>query len=280
MRVNVHELDAFVRLCNELEIDKLILRPLNDTPGNNLAWDREGYHFDYEKELLPFGELVRVSGRAAELCSRLGVSLLDQLDFGGVLETTVQDEFSAGRQEVSLSPVSARISGETVKTGAAVGDESGAPRAEDTDPMAPSASEGDEKPALGLEKWPACTEPWRNLYILRRGIRPCSYGGAPVADMEGYREVWNSPLLQDIRDHLRRGEFHSYCLESPACPIVRKSEHVRRLSVQQKAYLWVWRSWNRVNSVTGGVPRSLLQGLRAVRRRGSSLLRRLRHTDS
>lgn len=278
MRANVHELDAFVQLCADLGVDRLVLRPLNDTPGNNLNWTRGGYHFEYEKELLPFGELVRISGRAAELCSRLGVDLCDQLDFGGALETTVEDEFSAGRQgvaTVNLAPVGSTISTRTAPTWAAIGDSGEAPGAEVTDPVEPVDSQTDEKPPLGLEKWPLCPEPWRDLYILRRGIRPCGYGGAPVGAVDGYREVWNSPLLQDIRDNLRHGTFHQYCLQSPACPIVRKSEHVHRLPVRQRAYLWVWRSWQLVNTVTGGIPRSVLQRLRSARAAGSSLLRRL-----
>ena len=83
MRANVHELDAFVELCAELRADRLVLRPLNASEGIDLVWDREGYHFDYQREMLPFDELVRVSGRVAELCRRLDVPLSDQMDFGG-----------------------------------------------------------------------------------------------------------------------------------------------------------------------------------------------------
>src|SRR5204863_376413 len=36
-------------------------------------------------------------------------------------------------------------------------------------------------PSLGSERLPACTEPWKSLYILRRGVMPCCYGGAPLA---------------------------------------------------------------------------------------------------
>ena len=75
MRANLHEVDAFVELCAELQADRLVLRPLNASEGMDLVFDREGYRFDYQRELLPFDELVRVSGRVAELCRRLGVPL-------------------------------------------------------------------------------------------------------------------------------------------------------------------------------------------------------------
>jgi hypothetical protein len=80
MRANVHEVDAFVELCAELEPDRLVLRPVNASEGVDLVWDRAGYRFDYQKELLPFDELVRVSGRVAELCRRHGIPLSDHME--------------------------------------------------------------------------------------------------------------------------------------------------------------------------------------------------------
>ena len=53
MRANVHEVDDFVTLCAELQVDRLVLRPLNATEAADLVWDRAGYHFDYRAELLP-----------------------------------------------------------------------------------------------------------------------------------------------------------------------------------------------------------------------------------
>ena len=43
--------------------------------------------------------------------------------------------------------------------------------------------------------------------------------------MGEYRDTWNAPLLKDIRRHIARGEFHSYCLNAQSCPIVRKSRY-------------------------------------------------------
>src|SRR5690606_15587606 len=44
MRVNVAELEAFVRICADLQVDRLVLRPLNSSETSTLDWDRGGYH--------------------------------------------------------------------------------------------------------------------------------------------------------------------------------------------------------------------------------------------
>src|SRR5690606_21542804 len=122
------------------------------------------------------------------------------------------------------------------------------------------------RPSLGAERKPACTEPWRSLYILRRGVLPCCYGGAPIADMTESRSAWNSPLLQDIRAELAAGRFHAYCLKSPACPIVRKSVQARALPVRQAVYVQLRRGWTRFDRMTrGGAGRLLHWSRLAVR---------------
>jgi hypothetical protein len=87
-------------------------------------------------------------------------------------------------------------------------------------------------------------------------VFPCCYGGRPVAKMAGYREAWNSPLIQEIRRELAHGRFHEYCLGSPACPIVRKSAAAHELSPVQSGRMQARRlraklasAWRRV---TGG----------------------------
>ena len=57
-------------------------------------------------------------------------------------------------------------------------------------------------PNLGQEQVPICVEPWRNTYILRRGIMPCCYGSRHIAEMDEYRDSWNSNLMQSIRGEL------------------------------------------------------------------------------
>src|SRR3990172_6438383 len=72
-------------------------------------------------------------------------------------------------------------------------------------PPPPPPRRGPEPPtpSLGWEGGPACTEPWRDLYILRRGIRPCCYGGASLGGLEDYATASNSPLVHRIPHHLR-----------------------------------------------------------------------------
>jgi hypothetical protein len=80
--------------------------------------------------------------------------------------------------------------------------------------------------------------------------------------MENYREAWNSDLIQGVRAELAAGRFHSYCLNSPACPMVRKSEHGDSLPAGQAAYMRVRRVWVRLNRVTGGRAGRILHHVR------------------
>ena len=80
-----------------------------------------------------------------------------------------------------------------------------------------------EAKSPGLSGLPLCREPWQSLYILRRGILPCCYGGAVLGEMEDFAAVWNGPELQELRRCLSRGELAPYCLENPGCPIVQRA---------------------------------------------------------
>ena len=239
MPANLQEVDAFVRLAADLKPDRMVLRPLNEGSATDLKWDRAGYHFDYQKELLPFEERVRVSGRIAELCARLGVPLADQMDFGGSIEATFHEAFDRGRREareaLGVHEAEAPAPAEPARM---------PPSAEGRPASAPAPL-----PSLGRERLPVCTEPWTSLYILRRGVLPCCFGGKSIAPMTGYREAWNAPLMQDIRRDLTAGRFHRYCLDSEGCPIVRKSSEARRLSWREsfvvrgrQALVWLERA--------------------------------------
>jgi len=265
MRVNVHELEAFVRICADLEVDRLVLRPLNYSPSVSLDWNRAGYHFEYQKELLPFEELVRVSGRAAELCRRLGVHLADQMDFGGSMGAQFDRWFEEGRREVARSFDAAVARPAEVEatppTGESHDEGAGA------EPPAPAAAPVEPLPSLGSERKPICTEPWKSLYILRRGVFPCCYGGAPLAKMDGYRDAWNSPRVQAIRTELAAGRFHDYCLSSPACPIVRKAHESAELTTAQSMKMETRRAWARVDRAGRGWPSRIYGfGKRVARR--------------
>jgi MoaA/NifB/PqqE/SkfB family radical SAM enzyme len=260
MRVNVHELEDFVRICATLRVDRFVLRPLNDSPSVALDWTRAGYRFEYQKELLPFDELVRVSGRAAELCRVHGVHLADQMDFGGAMGPQFDRWFEEGRRSVTAAA-------DPEGPDAAV--RSDRPAATDASPPQ-AAAPADEPgpPSLGGERKPACTEPWKSLYILRRGVFPCCYGGAPIAPMDQYREAWNGPLVRDIRSSLAEGRFHDYCLHSDACPIVRKSVESGALPRRQRARVRIRRWWAHFDRASHGLPARVHRTIHFVISRG------------
>ena len=241
MRCNVRELDDFVKLCADLQVDRMVLRPLNVSPASVLDWKRNGYRFSYQKELLPFDELVRVSGRAARLARDLGVELSDQMDFGGAMRDLFTEEF-----------------------------DSGATLATEDNPVAPpirnprSAIDVEPVTSLGGEHQPVCLEPWKSLYILRRGVMPCCYGHGPIAPMEEYRTAWNSPVMQSIRGELLKGRFHDYCLRSAACPIVRKHQAAHVLPAHQRLYLQARHWWGLLDRRLGGVPNRLRRPLKGA----------------
>ncbi len=252
MRCNVHELDDFVRLCADLKVDRMVLRPLNYSPSIGLDWNRAGYHFSYQDELLPFAELVRASGRAARMARELGVELSDQMDFGGAMRELFEDEFArgAGLDEMHAptdnpqSPVDLKS---TINPQSAIRN-----------------PQSDALPSLGAEGQPACLEPWKSLYILRRGVMPCCYGAEPVASMDDYRSAWNSPTMQAIRGELLEGRFHDYCLRSITCPIVRKLDRAKTLPRRQRWHLKAREWWARIDRRLGGVPNRIWRPLKGA----------------
>jgi sulfatase maturation enzyme AslB (radical SAM superfamily) len=256
MKCNVHELDAFVQLCADLDVDRMVLRPLNYSDSITLDWQRAGYRFTYKDELLPFETLVRVSGRAARRCRELGVELADQMDFGGSMRDLFQEEFAEGAQSPSAPEIQRPHTtppGEGLTATQPAGSAPAPPVAEAE--FAPVLSTtGGPLPSLGGEHRPACLEPWKSLYILRRGVLPCCYGGSPIADMKDYRQAWNSSTMQAIRAELLQGRFHDYCLRSPACPIVRKSEEAATMPLRQRLLMRARHVWWRFNRDTNNLP--------------------------
>ncbi|HVR28798.1 MAG TPA: radical SAM protein [Thermoanaerobaculia bacterium] len=269
MKCNRHELDAFVRLCAELEVDRLVLRPLNYVEAE-LEWDRAGYHFDYLEELLGFDELVRISARAAALCERLEVPLSDQLDFGGRMSALFETEFARARAELAAADGAGRPDGEAQGPGqASPAAANGLAGPGDSEPAAPAFGLPPDPPAppplpsLGAERLPICQEPWKSYYILRRGTMPCCYGADAIAGMSEYRETWNAPLMQELRRELAAGRFHDYCRRSTSCPIVRKEEHAAGGPPERATRLR--RVWNLLDRAGAGVPRQILGRIRALR---------------
>ena len=136
-------------------------------------------------------------------------------------------------------------------------------------PIPVVAADAAPLPSLGGERLPACLEPWKSLYILRRGVLPCCYGGRPIAPMEDYKAAWNGPLMQAIRGELVAARFHDYCLASPSCPIVRKSAEAGAMPFGQRFLLSARQRWAAVDRRLGGLPgriwRPLKRGAQGVR---------------
>jgi hypothetical protein len=236
--------------------------------------------------LLPFDQLVRVSGRAARLAHDLGVELSDQMDFGGAMRDLFTEEFERGASlddtpapastpanpaEAAIRPSTPREprnrlepSREATGSGRPEALEGRNPQSAIPPPAAPAPATLDVLPSLGGEHQPVCLEPWKSLYILRRGVMPCCYGHGPIAPMEDYRTAWNSPLMQSIRGELLEGRFHDYCLRSAACPIVRKHEQAHALPPHQHWHLKAREWWARIDRRLGGVPNRIWRPLKGA----------------
>jgi MoaA/NifB/PqqE/SkfB family radical SAM enzyme len=82
---------------------------------------------------------------------------------------------------------------------------------------------------------PLCSEPWRNIHILDRGIVACLFSRVtPVAKWaergergleEFVRDVWNGESYRHMRAELREGRLPELCRGSWTCPIVWRARH-------------------------------------------------------
>ncbi len=65
-----------------------------------------------------------------------------------------------------------------------------------------------------------CMYPWHWMIVTHEGeVLPCGHGSKPVGDLRVNTadEIWNGPVLRDVRAALLRGEVHRVC-ESTDCP--------------------------------------------------------------
>jgi hypothetical protein len=217
MQCNLHELDDFVHLCADLGVDRMVLRPLNYSDSIALDWTRAGHRFEYQKELLPFDALIRASGRALRLAERLGVDLADQMDFGGGMREQFKNEFDRGMREADAAWEAKQFAGAphrrprrpsvavTPSEAAVALSTATSPGAAPVPPAATAAAGSPAPlPSLGQTPRAASSRAVEEPHILRRGILPCCYGGAPIAKTEEHDAAWNSPTLQSIRASWRR----------------------------------------------------------------------------
>lgn len=82
MRVNRNDLEDYFRLCQKIEADSLILRPLNFLSNTNIEIERAGYTYNYQNELLTQAELKEVFLECEEFSQTYGVRVGSQFEFG------------------------------------------------------------------------------------------------------------------------------------------------------------------------------------------------------
>jgi len=97
MKVNRGDLEAYFRLCRDIEADFLVLRPLLHLWKPRIEADRGGYHFDYANEMLGREEAEAIIVRSAELSKTYGIRVANQYNFG--LTPNPEDGDSSGGKE-------------------------------------------------------------------------------------------------------------------------------------------------------------------------------------
>ncbi len=105
MRVNQDELEEYFRVCQKIEADALVLRPLLYLEKPEIREERGGYLFDYEKELLTPQEVKAIIRRAEELSRQYKIPVANQFAFGTIPEPgssrVLAEENSLGQSEKS-----------------------------------------------------------------------------------------------------------------------------------------------------------------------------------
>lgn len=82
MKVNRGDLEEFFRLCQKIEADALILRPLLVLNDPEIEHNRGGYHFDYKNELLSREELEEIFKECEVYSKKYGILVANQFSFG------------------------------------------------------------------------------------------------------------------------------------------------------------------------------------------------------
>jgi MoaA/NifB/PqqE/SkfB family radical SAM enzyme len=82
MRVNRDDLEEYFRLCQKIEADALILRPLLVLNKPKIEHERGGYLFDYKNELLSREELEEIFVESRIYSEKYGIPVANQFSFG------------------------------------------------------------------------------------------------------------------------------------------------------------------------------------------------------
>jgi MoaA/NifB/PqqE/SkfB family radical SAM enzyme len=86
MKVNRDDLEEYFLLCQRIQADALVLRPLLYLWDPKIEKDRGGYHFNYKDELLPRKDLEEIFRQCELFSKRYGVPVANQFEFGTIKE--------------------------------------------------------------------------------------------------------------------------------------------------------------------------------------------------
>jgi|GEM_PF-6742605 len=195
MRENIHELPAFVRFARDLGVSNVIyspLFPMGTTMPIQVGSD--GFTFYYKQQLLMYyprlaKAMIREAEQAAAEC---GVYITET-------PCVVKDyeQFTREDLEYPLSPEDFDLVCDT---------KAGKPDLIDSLPT-------------DRERYSACPFPWTNAFVTADGMfSPCHYimysGGLESLEGKSFQDVWNSPIMQDIRKGIKTGEVHPKCRQA------------------------------------------------------------------
>lgn len=97
MKVNKNDLEDYFRLCQKIEADALILRPLLVLNKPKIEHERGGYLFNYKNELLSREELEEIFKECQAYSKKYGVPVANQFSFG-----SRDEERFKGKEAVDL----------------------------------------------------------------------------------------------------------------------------------------------------------------------------------
>jgi len=95
MKVNRGDLEEYFKLCQRIEADAVVLRPLLYLHEPKIEAYRGGYHFVYKDELLPEEEIKEIIIQARKLSKKYKIPLANQFEFGQRKEPQAE-EFESG----------------------------------------------------------------------------------------------------------------------------------------------------------------------------------------
>lgn len=188
MKENIAELPAFVELAASLGAEVISFWPMSP-PNSDIDWtvERDGWKFVYEDQWL--GHIPEFSNRMV----RLAIEKIRTTSLKHYLDPTIRITFPEERpalKEGVQAPKEGQIQEE----------------------------KGDGHLAQAPESVTVrdCIRPWSELMVLSTGVvRTCWFQGAEPGvgnlNHSSLEEIWNGPIIQELRRDLSQGKIHPLC---------------------------------------------------------------------